>query len=87
MIRVRIPGGLATADQWVAFDEISKTHANNTLKLTTRQAFQFHGVIKRRLKETMQKINDSLLDSIAACGDVNRNVMCTTNEAISPWVV
>jgi len=86
MIRVRIPGGLATADQWVAFDELSKTHANNTLKLTTRQAFQFHGVIKRRLKETMQKINDSLLDSIAACGDVNRNVMCTTNEAISPWV-
>ncbi len=86
MIRVRIPGGLATADQWIAFDELSKTHANNTLKLTTRQAFQFHGVIKRKLKETMAKINDSLLDTIAACGDVNRNVMCTTNEAISPLV-
>ncbi len=86
MIRVRIPGGLASADQWIAFDELSKTHGNNTLKLTTRQAFQFHGIIKRRLKDTMQKINDALLDSIAACGDVNRNVMCTTNEAISPWV-
>ncbi|MGQ1786457.1 MULTISPECIES: NADPH-dependent assimilatory sulfite reductase hemoprotein subunit [unclassified Saccharicrinis] len=86
MIRVRIPGGLASAEQWIAFDELSKTHANNTLKLTTRQAFQFHGVIKRKLKETMQHINESLLDSIAACGDVNRNVMCTTNEAMSPLV-
>ncbi|GAF02850.1 NADPH-dependent assimilatory sulfite reductase hemoprotein subunit [Saccharicrinis fermentans] len=86
MIRVRIPGGLATADQWIAFDELSKTHGNNTLKLTTRQAFQLHGIIKRRLKETMQHINETLLDTIAACGDVNRNVMCTTNEAISPLV-
>ncbi len=86
MIRVRIPGGLATADQWAAFDELSDTHGNGTMKLTTRQAFQFHGVIKSRLKETMKLINEQLLDSIAACGDVNRNVMCTTNEAISPWV-
>lgn len=86
MIRVRIPGGLATSEQWLAFDELAKTHASNTLKLTTRQAFQFHGIIKRNLKETMRRLNESLLDSIAACGDVNRNVMCTTNEAISPWV-
>ncbi len=85
MIRVRIPGGVATADQWIAFDEIAKQHSN-TLKLTTRQAFQFHGVIKRNLKKTMQGINDALLDSIAACGDVNRNVMCTTNEGMSPLV-
>ena len=86
MIRVRIPGGVASADQWIAFDELAKTHANNQLKLTTRQAFQFHGVIKRKLKETMQGINNTLLDSIAACGDVNRNVMCTTNEGLSPLV-
>lgn len=86
MIRVRIPGGVATAKQWSLFDELAKTHASNTLKLTTRQAFQFHGVIKRKLKETMQKMNESLLDSIAACGDVNRNVMCTTNEGLSPLV-
>ncbi len=86
MIRVRIPGGVATATQWSIFDELAKTHASNTLKLTTRQAFQFHGVIKRKLKETMQKLNESLLDSIAACGDVNRNVMCTTNEGLSPLV-
>ncbi len=86
MIRVRIPGGLATADQWIAFDKISDSHGNGTMKLTTRQAFQFHGVIKKRLKETMRLINESMLDTIAACGDVNRNTMCTTNEAISPWV-
>ncbi|SMO86216.1 sulfite reductase (NADPH) beta subunit [Saccharicrinis carchari] len=86
MIRTRIPGGVASAGQWAILDELATTHANNTLKLTTRQAFQLHGVIKRKLKETMQQINESLLDSIAACGDVNRNVMCTTNEALSPLV-
>ncbi|MCW3807838.1 NADPH-dependent assimilatory sulfite reductase hemoprotein subunit [Plebeiibacterium marinum] len=86
MIRVRIPGGVASAQQWLAFDSLSNTYGNNTLKLTTRQAFQFHGVIKRNLKKIMQGINDVLLDSIAACGDVNRNVMCTTNESLSPLV-
>jgi sulfite reductase (NADPH) hemoprotein beta-component len=85
MIRVRIPGGLATADQWIKFDEIAKEHSN-TLKLTTRQAFQFHGVIKTKFKETIQRINEALLDTIATAGDVNRNVMCTTNEGISPLV-
>ncbi len=86
MIRVRIPGGVASAKQWIAFDELSKTKANNTLKLTTRQTFQFHGVIKKNLKDTMRGISETLLDTIAACGDVNRNVMCTTNEALSPLV-
>ena len=77
MIRVRVPGGIATPEQWLAMDALATTHANNTLRLTTRQAFQFHGVIKRNLKPTIGAINDSLLDTIAACGDVNRNVMCT----------
>ncbi len=77
MIRVRVPGGIATAAQWLAMDSIASTYANNTLRLTTRQAFQFHGVIKRELKTTISGINESLLDTIAACGDVNRNVMCT----------
>jgi sulfite reductase (NADPH) hemoprotein beta-component len=86
MIRVRVPGGVASAKQWIAFDELSKTKANDTLKLTTRQAFQLHGVIKKDLKDTMRGISETLLDSIAACGDVNRNVMCTTNEALSPLV-
>lgn len=60
-------------------DEISNNHANQTIKLTTRQAFQFHGILKRNLKQSMKEINDSVLDSIAACGDVNRNTMCNPN--------
>jgi len=77
MIRARVPGGICTPKQWLAMDEIAGTWANGTIRLTTRQAFQLHGVIKRNLKSTIGGINDSLLDTIAACGDVNRNVMCT----------
>ncbi len=77
MIRVRVPGGIATAAQWLEMDSLARRYANNTLRLTTRQAFQFHGVIKRDLKPTIAAINNTLLDTIAACGDVNRNVMCT----------
>ncbi len=77
MIRVRVPGGIATPAQWLEMDRLAREYANNTLRLTTRQAFQFHGVIKRDLKPTIAAINESLLDTIAACGDVNRNVMCT----------
>ncbi len=79
MIRVRVAGGVCSPEQWLAMDEIATDYANNTLRLTTRQAFQFHGVIKSNLKHTMQAINQSLLDTIAACGDVNRNVMCNPN--------
>ena len=79
MIRVRVPGGIATPAQWLEMDRLSDTFANGTLKLTTRQAFQFHGVLKHNLKQTIKEINDSLLDTIAACGDVNRNVMCNPN--------
>ncbi|KAI8855289.1 hypothetical protein BC829DRAFT_424365 [Chytridium lagenaria] len=84
MIRVRVPGGVSTPEQWLAMDEIADRHANGTLKLTTRQTFQFHGVLKRNLKKTMQEINQSLMDTIAACGDVNRNVMCNTIPNHSP---
>ncbi|KAF0094065.1 MAG: sulfite reductase (NADPH) hemoprotein beta-component [Puniceicoccaceae bacterium 5H] len=79
MIRVRVPGGVCTPQQWLQMDELSDTYANGTLKLTTRQAFQFHGVLKFNLKKTMQGINAALMDTIAACGDVNRNVMCNPN--------
>ncbi len=79
MIRVRVPGGVCTPEQWLAMDQIATDYANGTLRLTTRQAFQFHGVIKSNLKRSMQAINASLLDTIAACGDVNRNVMCNPN--------
>jgi len=77
MIRARVPGGVCTPEQWLALDEIARKWANGTIRLTTRQAFQLHGVLKRDLKSSIRAINDSLLDTIAACGDVNRNVMCT----------
>ena len=83
LIRVRLPGGMTTPAQWLQLDRLSETHANGTLKLTTRQAFQFHGVIKKKLKATIQGINEVLLDTIAACGDVNRNVMSHANPAES----
>ena len=79
LIRVRVPGGVTTAQQWLAMDSLSSQYADHTLKLTTRQAFQFHGVFKRNLKKTIKEINNSLLDTLAACGDVNRNVMCSAN--------
>ena len=79
LIRVRVPGGVTTAQQWLAMDSLSSQYADHTLKLTTRQAFQFHGVFKRNLKKTIKEINKSLLDTLAACGDVNRNVMCSAN--------
>ena len=78
MVRARLPGGLCTAAQWLAFDDIARRYANGTLRLTTRQAFQLHGVVKRVLKPTIAAINQALLDTLAACGDVNRNVMVTT---------
>lgn len=79
MARVRVPGGMCTAQQWLEMDRLARQFANGTLKLTTRQAFQFHGIIKSNLQRTIKEINDACLDTIAACGDVNRNVMCNPN--------
>jgi sulfite reductase (NADPH) hemoprotein beta-component len=83
MIRVRVPGGLTTPKQWLALDAIAGNYANHTLRLTTRQAFQFHGVIKSNMRRTMQAINACLLDTLAACGDVNRNVMSAANPYLN----
>jgi len=79
MARVRVPGGVCTSDQWLQVDRIANTWCNKTIRLTTRQAYQFHGIIKRDLKTTIAEVNAALLDTIAACGDVNRNVMCNPN--------
>jgi sulfite reductase (NADPH) hemoprotein beta-component len=79
MIRLRIAGGVVTPQQWLQIDRIGRDYANGTLRLTTRQTFQFHGVIKSNLKTTMQAIDAALLDTLAACGDVNRNVLASTN--------
>lgn len=83
MIRLRLPGGLVTPAQWLALDKIADDYANHSLRLTTRQTFQFHGVIKSNLKRTMQAINAAMLDTIAACGDVNRNVISAANPFLS----
>ncbi len=79
MIRLRLPGGVCTPDQWLRLDRTARDYANSTLRLTTRQTFQFHGVIKSNLKTAMQAIDAALLDTLAACGDVNRNVLASTN--------
>jgi sulfite reductase (NADPH) hemoprotein beta-component len=79
MVRIRVPGGVCTPSQWLDVDRIANTWGNHSIRVTTRQAFQFHGVIKRDLKKTIVEINAALLDTIAACGDVNRNVMCNPN--------
>lgn len=75
MIRGRIPGGVMTANQWRVFDELAWLYGNNTLRITTRQSIQFHGVVKANLRQLVKKINESMLSTLAACGDVNRNVL------------
>jgi sulfite reductase (ferredoxin) len=75
MIRLKLPGGVLAADQYLAMDEIADTYANGTLRLTTRQSIQFHGVLKSNLKATIAGINDALVSTLGACGDVNRNVV------------
>ncbi|WP_144593684.1 assimilatory sulfite reductase (NADPH) hemoprotein subunit [Priestia flexa] len=79
MLRVRTPGGVSTPEQWLVMDDLAQKYGNGTLKLTTRQAFQMHGILKWNMKQTIQDIHASMLDTIAACGDVNRNVMCNPN--------
>lgn len=75
MIRARLPGGIATSEQYKVLAEIAAKYGHSSLRLTTRQTFQWHGIFKRDLKNTIAGINQALVDSIAACGDVNRNVM------------
>jgi sulfite reductase (NADPH) hemoprotein beta-component len=79
MLRVRLPGGVATPEQWLVMDDLAQKNGNGTLKITTRQTFQMHGILKWNMKNTIQEIHSTLLDTIAACGDVNRNVLCTSN--------
>lgn len=83
LMRVRLPGGVCSAKQWLQMDYISENFANHTLKITTRQTFQLHGVIKTQLKRSIQEMDKVGLDCIAACGDVNRNVLCNSNPHLS----
>ncbi len=84
MIRVRMPGGVVTPQQWLVLDGVARNCANGTMRLTTRQTVQLHGIIKFNLKSTLKAIDAVLLNSIAACGDVNRNVMANPNPYQSP---
>jgi sulfite reductase (ferredoxin) len=75
MVRCKIPGGRVTAAQYLALDDLADRYGNGTLRFTSRQGIQFHGVLKKHLKETIAGINDTLLSTLGACGDVERNVM------------
>lgn len=79
MIRVRVPGGISTPAQYLMIDQLSDEYANGNIKITTRQAYQLQGILKWDLKNTVKGINRCLMDSLAACGDVNRNVMANPN--------
>ncbi|MDP4609935.1 MAG: NADPH-dependent assimilatory sulfite reductase hemoprotein subunit [Opitutales bacterium] len=76
LARICLPGGVCTPEQWIVMDDLANYCAFNTLKLTTRQAFQLHGILKGNLKEVISSCNDVAMTTLAACGDVNRNVMC-----------
>jgi sulfite reductase (NADPH) hemoprotein beta-component len=84
MLRVRLPGGQATPQQWLVLDRLAEELASPSLRLTTRQTFQFHGIVKGNVKKVVKGMHDVLLDSIAACGDVNRNVMAPPNPERNP---
>jgi sulfite reductase (NADPH) hemoprotein beta-component len=83
MVRVRAPGGVVTPEQWLMMDRIARQFANGSIRLTTRQSFQVHGVMKWSMKPLIREVNDALLTTLAACGDVNRNVMCSPNPHLS----
>ncbi len=84
MIRLRLPGGLISAKQWIAAHHIAGDNSTGVIKITTRQTIQLHGLIKAKIKPTIQAFNESYLDSIATCGDINRNVACSSNPSESP---
>lgn len=84
MVRARIPGGVMTPAQWCTFDDLATRHGNGTLRITTRQSIQFHGVLKSGLGAVIRGINESLLSTISACGDVNRNVLAPPTPAYAP---
>jgi sulfite reductase (NADPH) hemoprotein beta-component len=83
MIRLRLPGGLLNADQWLAMHDIAGEHSTGVIKITTRQTIQLHGIIKSSIKPSIQAFNAAKLDSIATCGDINRNVLCSPNPGQS----
>src|ERR1700722_56751 len=86
MVRGRLPGGTVQPEHYLVFDTLATQYANNTLRITSRQGFQFHGVVKSGLGPLMKGINDALATTLAACGDVNRNVMAAPTPATNELV-
>ena len=86
MVRTKFPGGVLSGKQYLGCDDIADNFANHTLRVTTRQDFQFHGILKSNLRGTIKALNDVLITTIAACGDVERNVMAPPTPATSPLV-
>ncbi len=84
MVRVRMVGGKLDAAQFLACDHLAQTLGNGTLRITTRQEFQLHGVLKSDLATTIRQINEALMSTLAACGDVERNVLCCPAPLVDP---
>ncbi|HEY0677410.1 MAG TPA: NADPH-dependent assimilatory sulfite reductase hemoprotein subunit [Chitinophagaceae bacterium] len=84
MIRLRLPGGFLTSDQWIATHHIAGDYSTGVIKITTRQTVQLHGLLKSKIKPTIQAFSQAKLDSIATCGDINRNVVCSSHPKQSP---
>jgi sulfite reductase (NADPH) hemoprotein beta-component len=83
MVRIRLPGGVLTPEQWLKIDELGRNYGGESLRLTTRQTFQLHGVLKHNLRSVIQGLGDVKLDTRAACGDDSRGVMCSVNPQVS----
>ncbi|MGL4860938.1 MAG: sulfite reductase subunit beta, partial [Enterobacteriaceae bacterium] len=84
MLRCRLPGGIITPEQWLGVDKFAQAETlYGSIRLTNRQTFQLHGVLKRKVKSAQQLLNQMGLDSLATAGDVNRNVLCTSNPVES----
>src|SRR5207237_2206418 len=86
MVRTKFPGGVLSAPQYLVCDDLASRYGNNSLRITTRQDFQFHGIVKSNLRQAMKGLNEALVSTIAACGDVERNVMAPPTPATSPLV-
>jgi sulfite reductase (NADPH) hemoprotein beta-component len=84
MIRLRLPGGFISAKKWIAANEIANENSTGVIKITTRQTIQLHGIVKSKIKPTISAFNKANLDSIATCGDINRNVTCASHPVQSP---
>src|SRR3982751_3256813 len=84
MIRLRLPGGVLQPQQWIDLHNVAGENSTGIIKITTRQTIQLHGVLKPRIKPTLKAFNEAHLTTIATCGDINRNVLCSSHPKQSP---